>query len=382
MSLLSTVCGAVRGARFCAVIVAAIGPAAAAGAPPVAQSPAAAQNPARESAPETDQVDFPIVIRVSEDLLSRLAAVEIDRKENVNVVVLGTRATGIARVQGGLALDLKPAARGVAVDVHFKGTCVSWTTGRNRSALIYTTATTRFAATKAVRVELNSGIAHGKVAIDAKTRVTTNGVGSTLRGLRGRIVRRVAWRRAQQAGPQVTVIARLNAEARLSRAFDAAAKQLLEQYDGDLDVLRPLVERYRSEDPDSSLVLSSTDDYLQVCLGRASAREPPKLPSTEFESSPIEVWLHRSMIGGGELPTGSQLAVISMVWGGLVKQYSSRRALAGLFAQNPVVLSAAGDWVVFGLSGKQDSPAESDKSPERLRAGPRRLSPSSNAIVR
>lgn len=72
----------------------------------------------------------------------------------------------------------------------------------------------------------------------SSTSLGTPCIGSTLPRLRGRLVRRVAQRRVQQSHPQMTAIARRNAETRIGNAFDASVTALVEQSNGDLGYAR------------------------------------------------------------------------------------------------------------------------------------------------
>lgn len=316
--------------------------------------------PTRASAPApvSHVVDFPIVIRFSERFLSLLISPQVIGEEPVNLVVLGTPTVGTAWLEGKLRLDLKPAPRGVSLFACFDGTCVSRTTGRNGPAIIYGTATTSFSAQKPLRVDVDQGIEAGETTMTARTSVVTPCIESTLPRLRGRIVRRVARRRVQRNQPQIIAIARSRARARIGRAFDSSVEGLVVQFNGDLDLLRPVIQRLREENPDSSLVFSTTEDYLELAIGRAESRNLPELPATVFDLSPVQVWLHRSSLGDGRSTAKEQLASIQHTVGRieqqLVERFRSRAAILALLRRAPIILGSAGDWVVIGLATENE----------------------------
>lgn len=314
------------------------------------QSPA---TPSIASAPDSGQVDFPVVIRLSEQFLSLLISPEVNDVEPVDVVVLGTRATGTAWIDGTLHLDLKPNARGVGMNVCFDGTCFTRTVGRNGPAIIHSTSTTNFSAQKPLAVSVDRGITDNVASITASTAMPLPCIESALPRLRGRIVRRVAQRRAQQVRPQVIAIAQGNAESRIGRSFDGAVERLLAEYNEDLDILRPAIQRLREENPDSSLLLATTEDHLLLAVGRADSQQGPELPESKFDSSPIQVWLHRSVLGEGNSSAEEQLAQIRLIRTELEQQlaerFRSRPSVIDLVRSVPVFLGTAEDWVVIGL---------------------------------
>lgn len=321
------------------------------------QTPA---TPAAAPASASPEVDFPVVIRFSEQFLSLLISPEVNSQESVDTVVLGTRATGTAWTNGTLHLDLKPETRGVALELCFDGTCVAQTVARNGPAILHNTATTKFSARKILSVDVEHGIVDQVATISAKASVPLPCIESTLPRIRGRIVRRVAQRRARRVHRQVVAIARNNAEDRIRRSFNGAVERLAARYNDDLGLLRPVIRRLRNENPKSSLVFSTTEDHLQMSVGRADSQRTPQLPDSDFDRSPIQIWLHRSALGEGDATAREHLARFRLYRSELETQFAerfrSRDAAFDLLRSVPIILRTVEEWLVIGLPSADEQP--------------------------
>lgn len=240
-----------------------------------------------------------VVVRVSQTGLQKMFDREIARDTEVDEIVLGARVRGKSRVEGVLTIDLVPDGDSVSFQAVLAGTAVSRTAGRKGPAVIHSRAVTEFVAKKRVAFEADSGFRAASAKIEARTRLINEGICSTLPGIRGRIVRRIACRRAAACRGQAKAIARRNAARRIAAAFnervDAALTRLNE---------RLLVQRTVGNKIVVSIVakcqVCTTDRGLQICWRRDGfAEQSPDLPREKVRSSDVEVWLHDSLAGDG-----------------------------------------------------------------------------------
>ncbi len=134
------------------------------------------------------------ILRVSERYLEELFARDINKHTAVSRVVLGTRATGTAHTQGRADVDTKPDRDDAAFYVRITGSTKSRTVGRNGPAIIHSRAVTTWTCQKIVRFNGEEFVTT-PATIESDTQITPMGTGSSLPGLRGRIVRKVASRR-------------------------------------------------------------------------------------------------------------------------------------------------------------------------------------------
>lgn len=120
----------------------------------------------------------------------------------VNKVMRGTRVTGESVTVGRVTMDVDPNQTDEMVLVfRFDGATTANTVGRNGPAVVHSQAETKFVCLRRVRVDAEKGFIGEPATISSSTTLTITGVDSTRGGLVGRIVRRIAARRAQQEHP-------------------------------------------------------------------------------------------------------------------------------------------------------------------------------------
>ncbi|MEW4531503.1 hypothetical protein [Maioricimonas sp. JC845] len=180
-----------------------------------------AEEPSSESFPDSDPADFGLVIRLSENLF-HISGHEVSRTTQVRQRIVGVSNVGTAEVSGTLIPDFRPKKDGIAMDLVFTGTSVSRTVGRQRSARVHSTASTRVVVRTPINFKLESGFSSGPSVAQASLVSACRCVSTDAGGLRGLIVRRVAHRRIREQQHQIQV------ECERATRHDVAAETELE----------------------------------------------------------------------------------------------------------------------------------------------------------
>ncbi len=165
---------------------------------------------------------FPMVIRVSSEVLTRRIDKPVERTRNVRQVILGTQVTGLATTLGKYQVTLVPSEKRAMFKVTLTGRTTSRTDGRNGPVVIDTTTATDFMAAKLIAYDPDHGFYGGQTAITSRTNSRTNGVDTARRGFVKRIILRKAWEQIEASRHQANEIARRDTERQICEAFDAA----------------------------------------------------------------------------------------------------------------------------------------------------------------
>lgn len=167
-------------------------------------------------------------LHVSAALLDELARQPIDEELAVRDNILDVPVEGRARVTGTTRLRLVPDADRAVFELTLQGTAKSATTGRSPPVSIRSEAVTRFTATKRFYLD-DGGLSAQPAVCRAETDSTVTAVETDWPGVRGWLVRRVAWRRVYNSHDEADAIASRHAERDLGGAFDRHCRPLIEQ---------------------------------------------------------------------------------------------------------------------------------------------------------
>jgi hypothetical protein len=243
-----------------------------------------------------DPAAHKVVLRVSEELFTSLIHRDIDQQTPVQDVILGTPVAGVARTVAQPRVDLIPHSSQAAFEVVMEGTTVTRTTGRNGPAVINSRGTTQFRAVKQVVFSPEKGFYALPSTVDARSQIVTESIGSTRGGLLGRLVRRRAWREVQNKRPQTLAIVQEKNKRRVAAVLDAEVNQGLARLNRRNEV-RGLIAAVVSGTSQPRYACCSTEHYVQVgaSLGPAGNRSIV-LPPAEYLTSPVQLWIHRSLV--------------------------------------------------------------------------------------
>lgn len=291
-----------------------------------------------------------VYIRVSRSFLEQCMETAIEPETAVDDEILGTRLTGKATTLGSASLVLEPDETQAVFHISFSGTIQSETLGYNGPVVLHNDALTKFEARK--QVILSGGGLRGLPAsVTAETASTTGKIETRLTGMRGRIAKQVARRRASELRPLADKIAAEHAAQRIATIFDekvqAAAKRLEATLSGGclklaLDAREaPALVRFRS-----------AADHLEIIVHRPQpAAEALTMAPPSIEGDPeIAVRVHRVVVRNA-LAGGDLRSSLHGLLAGVLSKPSDPQVLTGA-VPTPGAFelrwSPDGNWLLLG----------------------------------
>lgn len=248
---------------------------------------------------------------------------DFEHRAPVHQILLGTTSTGTSHCKGQVTCVVEENPNGVSILCSIAGTVESKTSGTNGPAIIKSTAVTSYVAKNRLTFD-GMLFACNPSSVTSCTRVTITGVGSSLPGLRGRVVIRVAESRAQDSRAQAEAIVKTQTEAELRQRIDAVFEtriaDLNSQFASKLSILKYF------PGSKNQLQLCSRNDGVELALGHSSTTALESETSRDSIGETVEVWLRRSdnLIASG--PMTKILFSKAPVW------------LSTYFAETPIFL--------------------------------------------
>jgi len=172
------------------------------------------------SSPAIGSDDGMVHVDVSSELLAREARQSIEKVIPVRDVILGVPVQGNARLKAVTSLKLLDGQEKGVFELLLTGSAVSTTRANGGKAVIHCRTVTRFTARKQIVLD-QRGLHAQPATCCAVATSTITGVSSPLPRLRGRLARRVAWRRAQSQRAQAERISARHSEQTIGHSFDA-----------------------------------------------------------------------------------------------------------------------------------------------------------------
>lgn len=217
----------------------------------------------------------------------------VDETEPVRDVILGTQLFGAGHTLGEVSATFVPNEDHAVLDITYLGVTRTRNTGYNGPVVILSHGTTGIGAVKRLWVN-SSGLHSHPARANAKTRSEILSI-EPRRG--GRLVERIAWRKAMEQKHLAEAIASQRAASRASARMDVRAKPLLQKANHGFEhrFRRPMVERRLFP---SSLQLGSGEDGVHVQWRQAGPAQlaAPNDPPAVVERADLAVRIHESMI--------------------------------------------------------------------------------------
>jgi hypothetical protein len=291
-----------------------------------------------------------MILRVSERYLEQVFARDIDKHSQVSRVVLGTRARGSAHTKGRADVDTKPDHNNAAFYVRISGSTTARTVGHNGPAVIHSRSVTNWICQKTVRFD-GEEFKAGPATITSDTRITPLGAGSTLPGLRGRIVSNVATRRAIECNRTAERISGRNTEKQVLADVDRIVDQRIGTLNKRIES-RPIMAFLLPKLEDMGVQFSTSSNCINVSFaGGESSPQAKVCPVQGLKPSDTELWFQTALIArpDGEIPemidnAGAWLAEM------LPDVEIPGVDLVGKEGVLPVDLEIIDDWVVLRSS--------------------------------
>jgi hypothetical protein len=329
----------------------------------LAQTPTSAEAiPAGATAKEVRGL---VVLRISGELLDRTLASDINKQDDVDMMVVGVRARGPSRTSGKSTVQPKPAANEAAFQVTVTGESRSDTRGRSGPAIVNSRSVTKWQVDKTIRFE-NGKFVTRPGTIESQTNLWSTGIGSTLPGLRGRLVKRIGTERELELRPAAT------------RSVDRqTSEKVLAEVDHTIDQkINDLNKRIQSEAVlakllpllDSSLVNMSTNETcIHLAFFGAEASTATVCPLDRLEPAETELWINASMLPTAlpappALPDGAQNWINQNLLGITLPEIALPVPLADdKGALPPMTVQLVDDWIVLRTEGPKGDEIESRK---------------------
>ena len=166
---------------------------------------------------------IPLLLRIPASVIAKSVDRDFHHTSPIQREILGTQSIGVAECHGSVTCELVEHSKGAQLCCRVSGTISSDTCGTNGPAIIQAHAHTDYTAYK-IAIFDGHQFTTSPATVQLKTQIKVNGIGSSLPGLRGRIVRRVATKRATESHAQAESI-----------TTDLTAQELCQRIDADFD---------------------------------------------------------------------------------------------------------------------------------------------------
>ena len=241
--------------------------------------------------PSPNDNGVPLLLRIPATWIAKSVNRDFEHKAPVNQVILGTTSSGNTHSKGQVTCSVIDNPTGVSILCSIDGTVNSVTCGANGPAIISSESVTLYHSTKNLTFD-GKRFASNPASLSSCTQITITGVGSSLPGLRGRLVTRIAAKRAQESLPQVEAIVKAQTEAelcqRIDADFEARIADLNSQFASKLSILKYM------PDSQSRMHLCSGQDGVEIALGHSPRGSEEDKERRAAIGQFVEIWLRRN----------------------------------------------------------------------------------------
>ncbi len=305
-----------------------------------------------------------MILRVSERYLEELFARDINKQTAVSRVVMGTRARGTAHTRGRADVDTKPDVDDAAFYVRINGTTHSRTVGHNGPAIIHSRSVTTWTCQKIVRFNGEEFVTT-PATIKSNTQITPLGADSSLPGLRGRIVSKIATRRACECNSAAERISGRDTDRQVLADVDRVIEQQIAKLNERVES-RPLMAFLLPKLDDVGVQFSTSSNCINISFAGGEGSPLAKIcPVEDSEPSDTELWFQSALIAP---PTGGVSEAIDDAGAWLAEQLPDIEIpgldLTGKRGVLPMNVQMVDGWVVFRSHDRQEPQAEASREGE------------------
>lgn len=306
-----------------------------------------------------------LYVSASREFLAAGLERPVDDVAPVHDLILGTSIHGMGRTVGNVQVRLVPDPHRATVETLLAGHTYTNTVGYNGPAIIHSRGTTQVSALKRIVFDAN-GPAEYPATAWANTNTTITGVDANRGGCIGRIIERVASKRAAASQSEAEYIAGRHAEDRLRQRVNAESARTLADARANYfrKVRNPLLRRRAfparldfSTSGENLFVTALAAEELQL----GAPADPPELSSPRA----LNVRLHESTVNNlcgtllaGFTLTEEELQAKVIEWRGSLpeslKTDEDRGPWSITFAQaRPVTISLADGGFTVTIRGQR-----------------------------
>lgn len=322
-----------------------------------------------------EQSPLPLVLRIDKSALTRYSDSDIDRKGEVNKVVLGAHCVGSSHTTGTIRAELLPDSQEAAFDLYFRGRTVSETKGVQEPGVVWSRTFTDFVSKRRIIFEPRKGfVVVGDNEIETDTKLVYDGFGST-RNMGRRLITRITAKKSYQISEQARLIADRDNKKEVAESFVKESDQQVKAANDGLDLVR-YVNAFLGDRTALQLHAKSTKDFIYVGIGPDGEKYAPmaELPERGEKPAPMEIWVHSSILSK---PVAAALKLITP--GTAIPLPAQAKILSALALPitgkaTPMDVDLHDGWLVLGLpddgskapptvaeSAKDQAPAEAEE---------------------
>ncbi len=285
-----------------------------------------------------------VLLRIPRSLIAKSVNRDFENTAPIQREVLGTLSRGTANCRGTVTCELIENSKGAEFGCSIAGDVISETCGSNGPAIIQARAVTNYTAYKHTMFN-GRYFTTDPATVCTKTELTITGIGSTLPGLRGQLVCRIARKRAAASHDQVVAItSELTAQElrqRIDAEFDERIRLLNQKLASSLSILKHLAVT------GEKLTVRSFNDSVEI--GALSQSQTQSVESELVDRIPlgesIELRIRLDDNNTWDRPTVTQLLSIAPQW--LASYFSSQPTLSKL--NKELGIERRQNWIVLSL---------------------------------
>ncbi len=238
-----------------------------------------------------------VVLRIPQKALDPLVNRSIDVRGNVDKMVLGAHVVGQSHTTGKVGIKTVGNCEDASLKVTFEGQTTAFNVGYQGPAVVHNHTITNFSCTRKIVFDPEKGFVAEPCQITCDTQLVYDSIDSTRGGLMGRLVRRVANRRAGESHGEALAIAKRDNAKEVQEQFDANLDKQLVQTNRQLRIVSMAKSLFGNE---AKLQVGASSEEGCFNLGIAYAgntNKMPVLPPLSRDDGQLEVWVHPSVFG-------------------------------------------------------------------------------------
>ncbi len=228
-------------------------------------------------------------LRIPSELILDSLDRDFTQRTPVQRTVLGTDSRGHAICHGHVDGEFLSAEGSARLAINVAGTLTSHTRGVSGPAIIDSEAVTHYQATTIITFDGKAFVAQPS-KVCGQTRLTITNVDSSLPRLRGRIVRRVAARRAVESQPQAQDITCQLTLNDLQKRIDEELNQRLLRLNSQFQERLSVLKLFKQTDTDVIISTSPAAVQLDLISLKPDAKTPA-MPQLDSIGTGVELWL-------------------------------------------------------------------------------------------
>jgi hypothetical protein len=287
-------------------------------------------------------------VRISRDRLANMLEKRVQRERQAKEVILGITFSGKSQTDGQTRLILHPSDTGVQAELVCEGEIEARMTGRQGPATLHYLSNSTFRARKPLLLD-ESGLKTLPAVADAPTRLTPVDISTDLPGLRGRLVERIAWRRAADKQAQADAIATEHRAQDVRERFDRRLDKKIASLQVQLQTELAELQKLGGHDAPFALKSSSTHEFVEIAIfPPATIAERCQMPQFEVaDGSGVAVRVHRSVIASAMVNTALRDKLTSLA--GVLQTRDTALPATAVSYRPPLNLVGDAEWLAFDI---------------------------------